>query len=83
MQDEGPGLSPAARQRLFEPFFTTKPSGQGLGLGLAISASIANALGGGIELQARADGHPGTVATLSLPVATLAPGPAAALPTIG
>ena len=81
--DEGPGLSPAARQRLFEPFFTTKPAGLGLGLGLAISASIANALGGSIEFADREDGQPGTAATLSLPVAVLASPPAAALPTIG
>ena len=30
--DDGPGLSPEARQHLFEPFFTTKPNGTGLGL---------------------------------------------------
>ena len=83
VEDNGPGIDEAQMDRLFEPFFTTKPSGQGLGLGLAISASIANALGGSIELQGREDGHPGTVATLSLPVATLTPPPAAALPTIG
>ncbi|MCA6217516.1 sensor histidine kinase [Ideonella sp. B7] len=78
--DEGPGLSPAARQRLFEPFFTTKSAGQGLGLGLAISASIANALGGSIDFQDRPGG--GTVATLTLPAAVLA-APVQALSTIG
>jgi two-component system, NtrC family, sensor histidine kinase PilS len=33
--DDGPGLTPQARQHLFEPFFTTSPSGTGLGLSLA------------------------------------------------
>ena len=32
VEDDGPGLSAAAREHLFEPFFTTKPNGTGLGL---------------------------------------------------
>jgi PAS domain S-box-containing protein len=42
--DSGPGLAPAAFERLFEAFYTTKPSG--LGMGLAISRSIIEAHGG-------------------------------------
>ncbi len=71
--DEGPGISQQALERLFEPFFTTKPVGQGLGLGLAISASIANALGGGLEAANRPEG--GAVFVLRLRAAVL---PAAA-----
>ena len=32
--DSGPGIAPAARDRLFRPFFTTKRTGTGLGLAL-------------------------------------------------
>jgi two-component system C4-dicarboxylate transport sensor histidine kinase DctB len=62
--DEGRGIAPEASKRLFEPFFTTKPAGQGLGLGLAISASIANALGGALDAANRPEG--GAVFTLRL-----------------
>ncbi len=34
VDDNGPGIEPAARDRVFRPFFTTKRSGTGLGLAL-------------------------------------------------
>jgi PAS domain S-box-containing protein len=34
VDDSGPGIPPAARERVFRPFFTTKRSGTGLGLAL-------------------------------------------------
>jgi signal transduction histidine kinase len=56
VEDDGPGLSDAAREHLFEPFFTTKPNGTGLGLptsrryveahGGTIEAGRSDALGG-------------------------------------
>jgi C4-dicarboxylate-specific signal transduction histidine kinase len=67
--DGGPGIAPEAFKHLFEPFFTTKPAGQGLGLGLAISASIANALGGALEAANRPEG--GAIFTLRLRAAVL------------
>ncbi len=32
IEDNGPGLSPEAQEKLFTPFFTTKITGQGIGL---------------------------------------------------
>ncbi len=63
VSDSGPGVDPAARQRLFEPFFTTKP--RGTGLGLAVSQAIARAHGGEIEAGAAPGG--GARFTLRLP----------------
>jgi polar amino acid transport system substrate-binding protein len=52
--DNGPGISPEARQKAFEPFFTTKTSGTGLGL--FVSYQLARRNGVEIELDGPADG---------------------------
>lgn len=80
--DNAAGIAPSALPHLFEPFFTTKPAGQGLGLGLAISASIANALGGTLEAANPPEG--GAVFTLKLHAAVCTPDIALSAPrTIG
>ena len=61
--DEGPGLSSTAN--LFVPFFTTKPGGSGIGL--VLSRQIAEAHGGALMLENRAD-REGCIARLRLPV---------------
>jgi signal transduction histidine kinase len=48
--DDGPGISPADRERLFEPFFTTRRATGGTGLGLSIARSLLDACGGTIAL---------------------------------
>ncbi len=66
VEDSGPGLDPAAADRLFEPFFTTKD--KGTGLGLAVSRAIARAHDGEILADDRPGG--GAVFTLRLPGTT-------------
>jgi signal transduction histidine kinase len=63
VEDEGPGLSNTGN--LFVPFFTTKPGGSGIGL--VLCRQIAEAHGGGLQLENRADRR-GVRATLRLPV---------------
>lgn len=48
VRDNGPGLTPDARQNVFEPFFTTKT--KGTGLGMAIAGRIIEAHGGQIAV---------------------------------
>lgn len=63
VEDDGPGLPPAAN--LFVPFFTTKPAGTGIGL--VLSRQIAEAHGGSLLLENREGGR-GCRARLRLPV---------------
>src|SRR5439155_265626 len=40
VNDNGPGIEPAARDRVFRPFFTTKAAGTGLGLALVLKIIV-------------------------------------------
>jgi signal transduction histidine kinase len=65
IEDNGPGIPEAIRDRVFSPFFTTKPRGSGLGL--AIVRKIVDAHEGRIEWRTGADGI-GSCLRLVLPV---------------
>jgi C4-dicarboxylate-specific signal transduction histidine kinase len=64
VHDTGPGLAPAAEEKLFKAFHTTKPNG--LGLGLSICRSIVESRDG--RMWASANTPRGAVFQFTLPV---------------
>lgn len=68
VDDDGPGISGALRERIFEPFYSTRPAGEGTGLGLAMVKSVVKEHQGRLVV---ADSEPGGCRmTLSWPAAT-------------
>ncbi|MBX3126557.1 MAG: HAMP domain-containing histidine kinase [Polyangiaceae bacterium] len=67
--DRGSGMDAATLEHAREPFFTTKE--QGMGLGLFLAASVADQLGGRLEIES-ASGR-GTTARLTIPVEARTP----------
>ncbi len=63
VDDEGGGISEAAREKVFEPLYTTKM--RGIGLGLSVSRTLARANGG--DLVIARSGPDGTTFRLELP----------------
>lgn len=51
VDDAGPGIDPASRDRIFAPFYTSKRSGEGSGMGLAIVASVVRQHGGRVTVE--------------------------------
>jgi nitrogen fixation negative regulator NifL len=52
VQDSGPGISEALRNKVFEPFFTTKAgSGKQVGMGLSMVREVINEHAGSIEID--------------------------------
>lgn len=68
IEDRGPGIPEAERERVFEPYVRLEASRArhtgGAGLGLAIARAVARAHGGEVRLEARAGG--GTTAVVML-----------------
>jgi two-component system sensor histidine kinase FlrB len=58
VQDNGPGIEPAALAQVTEAFFTTRA--QGTGLGLAVAQVVARAHGGQFFIENIADNQSGT-----------------------
>jgi two-component system nitrogen regulation sensor histidine kinase NtrY len=61
--DNGPGLTPDAREQMFVPFFTTKAGGSGVGLSLARRIALSH----GGQVTVRSDPLHGSVFRFSLP----------------
>jgi len=76
--DTGPGIAPEILHRLFEPFATARKK-NGLGLGLALSRQTVLDHGGDMWADSRDGG--GASFHVRLPVARVAPTPAASLTT--
>ena len=68
VSDNGPGILPAAQDRVFDAFFTTKAEGMGTGMGLSVSRALAREHGGELCFEA-ATGRGGAMFCLTLPVA--------------
>ena len=90
VDDTGPGIAAAERERVFDPFYRVLGNGEiGSGLGLAIARTVADSIGASIELGA-ADGaggglrvrvvfaraDPGTPGSTAAPAPQAAPDPA-------
>ena len=75
VQDRGPGIPEAERERVFEPFYRVhdRDRKDGAGLGLSICRGIARAHGGDVTAHARPDGGSGTLLRLRLPRAEAGP----------
>jgi two-component system sensor histidine kinase RegB len=67
VKDQGRGMDRETAAQAREPFFTTKPAGQGLGLGLYLAGTLAERLGGGLEI----DSTPGVGTTVRFWIKTM------------
>lgn len=56
VEDDGPGISAANRERVFAPFFTTARERGGTGMGLAVVSSLVQAHDGKLTLEPRERG---------------------------
>jgi two-component system osmolarity sensor histidine kinase EnvZ len=69
IDDDGPGIPPAERERVFQPFIrldtSRNPSTGGVGLGLTIARDVARSHGGDVRLETSR--HGGLRARVHLP----------------
>ena len=72
VEDHGPGVPKAQRERIFEKFYRLPGASErsgGVGLGLSLVRSIAERHGGTVCCEARKDGRSGASFVISLPLA--------------
>ncbi|MGB7242903.1 MAG: ATP-binding protein [Sulfitobacter sp.] len=80
VQDNGPGIPSALKNRIFEPFFTTKETGQGTGIGLSLSHRIMQSHNGQIILEK--SGANGTRFLITIPALNADVAPAHSKPAV-
>lgn len=82
ISDDGPGIPAEQRAAMFDAGSRLDERSPGHGLGLAIARDLARHYGGEVAIDARADGAPGLVASVVVPLApgrADQPGPPAGL----
>jgi signal transduction histidine kinase len=72
VEDNGPGIPEALRERVFDPFFTTKPRDRGTGLGLSISYGIVRDHGGRLWIESPPAPRGATAVHIDLPAVSTA-----------
>lgn len=70
--DSGTGMSREVLERATDPFFSTRGAGRGMGLGLFLAQSVADQLGGRLELASERGRGTRAVIVLPLTVSTKA-----------
>ena len=66
VEDRGPGIPSDVLARIGEPFFTTKAPGRGMGLGVFLARTLAERLGGALDIESSTLG---TKVSVRLPLA--------------
>ena len=72
VEDQGPGVPEAQRERIFEKFYRLPGASErsgGVGLGLSLVRSIAERHGGTVDCEERRDGGSGASFVIRLPLA--------------
>jgi len=57
IEDNGPGIPDAIKDKILQPFFTTKKGTEGTGLGLSITNDIVKAHGGELFIETESDAY--------------------------
>lgn len=66
IEDNGPGIPDAIKDKILQPFFTTKKGTQGTGLGLSITHDIVKAHGGEMRIETNSGGGATFIVTLDV-----------------